>query len=486
MKIQYKLFLVCALGLLIMFVPGQHKVFAADNNNDIEKKITFPVQELGGCTSKQACRTYCEDVAHIDACLTFAEKQGLMSGEEIAQARTFAKKFKGNLVLPGGTKTPGEAKKYCQNPDHADECLTFAQKNGFIKSDEAKNIKKFLDLQKSGLTPGGCKDKDSCEKFCQADANRDICLKFAEDNGLMSADESRMAHEFKDLGGPGGCKTKDVCEKFCNDPANQQTCLKFAEEHGFIKKEDSQKIKDGMGRLRSTIGEHPEFQTCLLKSLDQATLDKIQQNQLVPTQSVAGVIKACGDKFKDEIKLQNKNTLDGSPPELKDCLQAQVGNQNLDAMKKGGVLDPAIADKARSCFSQFGNKDDGHRNQGEHHDGQPTPRPGITGLPEDLKKCILAKTGKTDLTGMSMEDLKAAVMLCAKEIPNTKSKGENFNQNMSDPKFHKFEDHSSDKAVPVSPQQTPNFRKLENHDHEMPNPGMTAPKPPMSMPMPMP
>src|SRR5258708_7884099 len=230
MKIQYKLFLVCALGLLIMFVPGQHKVFAADNNNDIEKKITFPVQELGGCTSKQACRTYCEDVAHIDACLTFAEKQGLMSGEEIAQARTFAKKFKGNLVLPGGTKTPGEAKKYCQNPDHADE----------------------------GLTPGGCKDKDSCEKFCQADANRDICLKFAEDNGLMSADESRMAHEFKDLGGPGGCKTKDVCEKFCNDPANQQTCLKFAEEHGFIKKEDSQKIKDGMGRMRSMIGEHPE------------------------------------------------------------------------------------------------------------------------------------------------------------------------------------------------------------------------------------
>ena len=61
-----------------------------------EDTITFPIPELGGCTSKEACHTYCEDPANTQACITFAEKNNLMSTEEAKMARKI-----GNEKGPG-------------------------------------------------------------------------------------------------------------------------------------------------------------------------------------------------------------------------------------------------------------------------------------------------------------------------------------------------------------------------------------------------
>ena len=45
----------------------------------------------GGCR-REACKTYCENPEHMDECLTFAEANGLMSSEELERAKKFGNK----------------------------------------------------------------------------------------------------------------------------------------------------------------------------------------------------------------------------------------------------------------------------------------------------------------------------------------------------------------------------------------------------------
>src|SRR3990167_6187510 len=46
-------------------------------------EIKYPVQELGNCKNESSCKTYCEDMAHIKTCIAFAEKNGLISKEDV-------------------------------------------------------------------------------------------------------------------------------------------------------------------------------------------------------------------------------------------------------------------------------------------------------------------------------------------------------------------------------------------------------------------
>ena len=64
-----------------------------------EPDVSFPIAELGGCTDKGECKAYCDDIAHLNECVSFAETHGLMSNEEAAHARAFAAV---GSVGPGG------------------------------------------------------------------------------------------------------------------------------------------------------------------------------------------------------------------------------------------------------------------------------------------------------------------------------------------------------------------------------------------------
>ncbi len=45
--------------------------------------VTYPVAELDNCATEEECKTYCDDISHIDVCLNFAETNDLMTSEEI-------------------------------------------------------------------------------------------------------------------------------------------------------------------------------------------------------------------------------------------------------------------------------------------------------------------------------------------------------------------------------------------------------------------
>lgn len=240
----------------------------------------------GGCTSRAECDLYCEDTAHLDACLDFAEEHSLRSAEEIAEGRKLAEALQRGANLPGGCRTRAECETYCENPSrmrecvafakqagfisaeeiaeaekiipllergektpgncgrkaaceaycaeasHLDECLAFAEKAGLLSAEELADAKKFAPYIKNGETPGQCSTRAACDTYCSDNAHFDECLAFGERVGLLSEEEIELAKKVKGFG-PGGCRSRDACEAFCRDSANEEECLNFVQEHGF-------------------------------------------------------------------------------------------------------------------------------------------------------------------------------------------------------------------------------------------------------------
>ncbi|OGZ97788.1 MAG: hypothetical protein A3B34_01690 [Candidatus Sungbacteria bacterium RIFCSPLOWO2_01_FULL_54_21] len=201
--------------------------------------IEYPIADLGGCGDRAACRTYCDDAAHGDACLVFAQKFGLADQKSAAKAK--AVQEEGG---PGGCRGGDACHAYCEDSAHQDECVDYAVQKGFMSPEDAARAKK--------PGPGGCLGR-ACEEYCHNPANKDACFEFAVANGLIPKDEAALIREFKEKfgrenAGPGGCQGEDACRQYCEDPAHITECVSFAEEHGFVGKEQAKIIKKTAGR----------------------------------------------------------------------------------------------------------------------------------------------------------------------------------------------------------------------------------------------
>src|SRR3989338_7502825 len=118
----------------VILAQAQSNVPQGPSDAQIQSSgITFPVPELGNCADKQSCKTYCEDPAHGDACVAFAEKHGLMNKEEASQAKKFTKALAAGG--PGGCKSAQECESFCSSIANLEACMRFAKKQG-IKNDQ--------------------------------------------------------------------------------------------------------------------------------------------------------------------------------------------------------------------------------------------------------------------------------------------------------------------------------------------------------------
>ena len=55
--------------------------------------IQYPVKELGNCKDEAACKAYCDKPKNMKACIDFAEKNNLMSKEEVERLKNEATKY---------------------------------------------------------------------------------------------------------------------------------------------------------------------------------------------------------------------------------------------------------------------------------------------------------------------------------------------------------------------------------------------------------
>lgn len=227
----------------------KHGLMTKEKIRKIEKRLQVLEQTGGGpgqCQSEETCEAYCSDVAHIKECVAFAKEHGMMEKQELEEAEKVQQAVERGARLPGGCRSKTACEAHCSNPDNMEECLAFAEQAGFMKKEELDEAKRILPLMKSGQTPGGCRSKQQCEAFCENPDNVEQCVSFAEKAGFIKPEEAAAVRKTGGKG-PGGCRGRVECEVYCNNPDNAEQCFKFAEENGLIPPEELAQIKKAGG-----------------------------------------------------------------------------------------------------------------------------------------------------------------------------------------------------------------------------------------------
>ncbi|MDP3004447.1 MAG: hypothetical protein Q8N43_03015, partial [Candidatus Azambacteria bacterium] len=210
------------------------------------QNIQYPVKELGSCEDESACKSYCDKSENANSCVNFAEKNNLMSKEEIGLAKKFvAMGSKG----PGGCNGKDNCENFCNDITHVDECVAFAEKNNLMSLEELKEAKMVQAAIKRGVKPPSCGNKKQCDVYCDQSEHMEECIAFGIEAGFIQGKEledvQKMLAAVKRGIKPPPCKGKEACDAYCSSPDNMEMCMNFAMEAGFMSekdKADSQKM----------------------------------------------------------------------------------------------------------------------------------------------------------------------------------------------------------------------------------------------------
>ena len=314
--------------------------------------VTYPIAELGSCKNKQACKTYCDNPNNMTACVSFAEKQGLLTGDDLriskivaqkvadkqtpggcttqgtcdaycngnvehlneclsfgeqlgvipasdlAEAKKIASALQKGAAMPGQCKTKAECESYCAVGGHIDECLNFAEASGILPADELAQARKVAPFLKNGETPGKCTTKAECDAYCANDSHFTECLGFAEKAGFVTPEDAAMAKKTGGKG-PGGCKGQDQCAVYCNDEAHADECLNFAKDKGLLTPEQLDLVNNGIDQMKSGLNQVPEevrgqVTDCLATAAGgQDALNQILAKTKTPTKAMGEKFQAC-------------------------------------------------------------------------------------------------------------------------------------------------------------------------------------------------
>lgn len=335
-----------AVSALIIFLASLASLPAQAGAQ--ESAITFPVTELGNCTSKSACHAYCDDLAHVNECVAFAESHGLMDAQEARAAREFARL---GGEGPGGCTSKDECESYCEDPAHMRQCIDFAKQAGLMDQHELEEAEKVATyVEQGGAMPGGCRGERECKAYCEDEAHIEECVAFAEGAGFMSPEEVAM---FKKTGGkgPGGCKGR-ACEAYCEDEAHREQCIAFALEHDLMSPEDKRRMEEGMQKGKEVLEKAPpEVLSCIESALGSAEVEKIRNGQGFGPK-LGEVLPEC---FRKVMGGEANRGPFGPGSSATDCMRKVFGDDFEEKMRSG-ELDPGARDKEiRECMqSQMG------------------------------------------------------------------------------------------------------------------------------------
>ena len=363
----------------------------------------------GGCDSRESCEVYCEDINHMEECLAFAEKHNLISKEEIKEARAVARALRKGAKLPGGCTDKASCEAYCSEPSHIQECVNFAEAAGFISRKEAAEVRKIMPLMQRGEMPGGCRSKQQCETYCADDAHFEECITFAEKAGFVSREEAEMARKTGGKG-PGGCRSKEQCDVFCNKPENQQICFEFAKKHNLISKEQLKEMEQGMARLKQGVKQAPaEVISCLENQIGPNVINEIEAGTLVPGPAMGNKIKSCFDIMMKQGLQKMREGLSKFSPEGHKCIEDKIGADIIRRIEAGEMVDigPEMGEVFKECAGTMQKSMLNERLQGLPPETQNCIRGKFT--PEVMSKL---QSGKMD----PEKDIQALIKDCISDM----------------------------------------------------------------------
>ncbi len=451
---------IVGIGFIVSYaVLAQTTVSAEPSRDGIAAGISFPIPELGNCTDKNACRSYCNESANMSACIQFAEAHGLVNKDEAVRAKKFAERV-GNGTGPGGCNSPEGCKSFCADIQNIDACIAFAEKEGlkgeryedgkkistYLKSggtlpggctsketcevycgefshaeecsafakkvgigalplmgtsrggSTSEQMKKFSEFAVRGETPGACASRSECEVYCKESAHFEECVAFGEKVGFFSSGEAKKIQENRGRG-PGTCDSSESCRVYCNDESHREECFKFAEEHKLISQEGVTQVKEGWVRARAGFDDAPpEVRECLKATLGQNVIEDMQSGKLVPGPEIGEKMRACFEKFG--ARQNTQDIFKNAPPEMKACLKEKLGDAYDKVVSAQALPSPEMADSFRICLQsvQFRRSDLQGASEAESIERQKgnTPRFGefLRTAPPVVVACFKEKLGE--------------------------------------------------------------------------------------------
>lgn len=340
--------------------PGNTEVcitFAEKNNLMSPREIAMAKKFLeaggegpGGCEGKDACEEYCNDISHIDECLAFAEENNLASPEELEEAH------KVQAAIARGVKPPpcGNKKScdvYCDNPEHMEECIAFGIEAGFIQGKELEDVQKMLAAVKRGVKPPPCKGKEACDVYCQEPEHMEICMNFALEAGFMTEqekdDSQKMLAALKKGVKPPACKGKEECDVYCSQDEHMEECMNFAEAAGFMSPEEAAMARKTGGKGPGGCKGKEECEAFCNNPDNQETCFNFgKEHGMIPEEDL---------KIMEEGKSRFRESLNQAPPAVIECLNSSLGSEMMEKFRSGSAMPPReIGDQMRQCFEKIG------------------------------------------------------------------------------------------------------------------------------------
>jgi len=362
--------------------------------------INYPVQELGGCKNQADCKAFCDDPLNGDACMDFAKKQNLMSDAEIEVAKKF---MDGKMNGPGGCISKEQCEEYCNDISKIDECVAFAEKNNLMPESELKDAKQVQAAMKNGIKPPACGNKKACDIYCENPEHMEECVSFAVKSGMINGKEAedaqKMLEAVKRGVKPPPCKGKEECDDYCSKPENMEVCMNFAIEAGMMSQEEKEGAQKTLEAIKKGVNPPPckgkeecdaycqseeHIEECINFSIAAGMMDAKDAEMAKKTKgkgpggckskeeceafcSKPGNEETCFNFQKDNGLLtdeQNKNisgmqnALQTAPSEVIDCLTNFLGADTIQKLKNGVSMN--LKDKQAGmddCFSKGGGKD---------------------------------------------------------------------------------------------------------------------------------
>ena len=370
-----------------------------------ESNISFPVPELGNCTSKEECKAYCDDPAHhteciefaernglmdrgqaerarkatqvdlgpggcrgfkacddycsdmnnIEECVTFAQEHDLMDDHNIEEARKMARAVKSGAKLPGDCRNRHECEAYCEDLSNMNECIEFAEAAGFMSDAELEEARRHAKAFGKGVrSPGDCRSRRECDAFCDKPENLQECIQFAEQAGIISGDEADDARRVAPLlargEGPGGCREQSACEVYCSVEENRLECMEFAVKAGIISEQEAELFRRTGGKGPGGCQGPDECEAfCSQEGNQEACFEFGKQHGLVDERRIDEIEHEAG-RFHEEF--------DRAPEFVRECIKNRIGSERYEAIRHGALPDGSVGDALKRCFDEFKPEDD--------------------------------------------------------------------------------------------------------------------------------
>ncbi len=358
------------------------------NQGSAVQGITFPIPELGNCASESECHIYCNNTAHMDACVAFAQAHGLMNKDDASNA----KKFKAALQSgsgPGGCTNPQDCQAYCGNPANLEACVKFAKDHG-VNDANVQQAEKILAYTKSGgHMPGDCNSQTSCQTYCGDFSHAEECAAFAKNAGITQGSKGetgsgsqgnnptpeqlqKLTQLAQSGQTPGGCTSKGTCETYCNDQTHRDECVAFGVKAGFMTQAQADTIKSTGGNGPGGCNSSESCQAYCNDSAHQADCLKFGQDH--------GFINKNDQQQIQNGIVQVRSGLMQAPPEVVACIKSSLNPSIFDQIESGKLVPgPDVGKQIQACFNKFRHTEN--------------PSQIFTNLPDQALSCVKSKLG---------------------------------------------------------------------------------------------